>query len=243
MTTPDRDTALDSLSDARERAGNVRNEWHKYLDACHDELSLLHTRYDSHIDRLSNEGDDLYERMGDAFSRSKDYYSSGDHDGAGEWSARGRELKAELAAVNDEKNSLIAELKQAQAKFNDARDEYRVAKSAHEHAQEAFDERLAEVRLKRAVKRDARARRKAAKAPTLVNETERDAIRKATRTFQCEDDDVRVVFERDFDHDLQTWVASIYVYHRTPEIDKHVHALFREDNGAELMCEYHDDHA
>jgi hypothetical protein len=239
--TPHRDTELDSLAEARQQAADLRSEWKTYLDACHDELSALHARYDSRVDLLGSEGDSLYEQMGDAFTRSKDCYSSGDHDGAGEWSTRGRDLKTQLASVNDEKNTLIAEMKQAQAKFNDARDNYRIAKSAHEDAQDAFDERLAEVRLQQDAKGNARARRKAAKVPTFVTEAERKAVRKATRTLQLEDDDVRIVFERDYDQDLQTWVASIYVYHRAPEIRKHVHALFREDNGAELMCEYHDD--
>lgn len=238
---PHKDTELDALGDAREQARTVRTEWKEYLDSCHERLSALRHENDSRIDGLSREGDDLYNQMVDSATRSTECYGGGDHRGAGEWSARGKALKARLATVNDEKNGLIAQMKEARAKFNDARDNYRNVKAAHEAAQLAFDDRLAEVKRQKAAKDEARTRRMAAKKPSLVSEAERKAVKKATKTFQFVDDDVRVVFERDFDQDLQTWIASVYVFHRSLEIRGHVHALFREDNGDELMCEYHDD--
>jgi chromosome segregation ATPase len=180
---PHKDTELDVLGDAREQARNVRTEWKEYLDSCHERLSALHDENDSRIDGLSREGDELYNQMVDSVTRSTECYGSGDHRGAREWSARGKALKARLAAVNDEKNGLIAQIKEARAKFNDARENYRNVKAAHEAAQRAFDDRLAEVRRKRAAKAEARARRMTAKVPDLVSEAERKAIKKHRKRF------------------------------------------------------------
>lgn len=239
--TPHRDTELDALSDARQLAADRRTEWKEYLDSCHEHLSALHEQHDSRIDWLSSEGDDLHGQMVDAVTRSKECYESGDHGGAGEWSAQGKALKARLTAVNDEKNGLIAQMKEAQVKFNDARDDYRDAKAAHEAAQRAFDDRLTEVKRKKSAKDGARARRRAAKTLSSVGSDERDEVKRASEAIQFEDDDVRVTIEEGFDADYQTWVNSIYIFHRDPSIREHVHAIFRTDTGEELLCERHDD--
>lgn len=239
--TPHKDTELDALGDTRQQAADRRTEWKDYLDTCREHLSALHEQNDPRIAWLSQEGDSLYNQMVDAVTRSKDCYSNGDHGGAGEWSIRGKELKAQLTAVNDEKNGLIAQMKEAQAKFNDARDNYRNAKAAHEAAQRAFDDRLSEVRRQRTAKAEARARRLEAKIPALVTDAERKAVKKASETLQFLADDLRVVFKEEFDDDYQTWVNSIYVYHHDLAIHEHVHAIFRVDTGEELMCEYHAD--
>jgi hypothetical protein len=133
-------------------------------------------------------------------------------------------------------------MKDAQAKFAETRDNYREAKALHEAAQRAFDERLDTVRRQKAAKAEARARRSAAKKPDMADESIRATIEKVSEEYeQFRDDEIRVTVQQGFDRDYQTNVVNIYIYHRDPSIHEHVHAIFREDTGEELMCEYHPD--
>jgi hypothetical protein len=101
-----KDTELDALAAARDRASEVRTEWKVHLDGWYEHLSSLRSENDPRIDSLGREGDDLYQRMVDAVTRSKECYASGDHGGAGACSAEAKALKAQLAEVNGEKNGL-----------------------------------------------------------------------------------------------------------------------------------------
>lgn len=237
-----KDTELDALGERRNQTRTTRDHAKGLHDEWFEYARSLHGQHDARVAWLENEGDALYGRMGDAFHRSKECYASGDHGGAGYWSVQGKTMKAQLSEINGEKTCLISELKEADRNFEQARACYLEAKATHDAAQRAFNERLETVRRQKAAKAAARARRLAAKKPSIADEAIQAEIEKARKKFsQFRDTEIRVTVQQGFDSDYQTSVINVYIYHRDPAIGEHVHAIFREDTGEELMCEYHTD--
>ena len=230
-----------ALAEASEKAQRSLEKRKAQLDRAADRLNVRRGKHDARIDQLARKGDKLHRQMGDAFARSQECYGLGEHEGAGDWSQQGMALEARLDEINGKKNKRIAKLKTAQAKLDKARDNYRNAKEAHEAAQRAFSERLGIVNQQERQRDEARSRRRAAKAPDPANEVVRAAITSSKRFVQFADDDIRVSVQQDYDGALEASVINIYIFHRDPAIGEHVHAIFRDDTGEELMCEYHPD--
>lgn len=238
------DTELPVLAKARDRACNLREEWRLYLNDCYEQLTSLSAEHDSRIDLLSSDGDDLYGRMGDAFSRSKECYSDGDHPGAGEWSAQGRALQTQLSEVNSEKNALISVMKAAHEKFSSAQENHRLAKAQYDTAQASFSSRLEYVGRLERERAEARAQRRAAEAQFQrlgdTKEFKEAVIRKANSELHFRDEDIKIDVNLGYDRDFKTYVTDFLIYHLDESITKHVHAVF-DLEGNELLCEYHDD--
>jgi len=230
-----------ALAQARDKAQCTLEKRKARLVNAVERLDSRRGKHDARIDQLARKGDKLHRQMGDAFARSQECYELDDHEGAADWSQQGRALEARLNEINGKKNKRIAKLKTAQAKLDKARDKYRSAQATYEAAQRAFNERLGYVKLQERQREEARSRRRAAKAPDPANEAVRAAIEGSKRFVQFADDDIRVSVQQDYDGAFEASVINIYIFHRDPAVGEHVHAIFREDTGEELMCEYHPD--
>lgn len=236
-----KDTELLALTEACAKAQRTLDKRKARLDSAGERLSSRRAKHDGRVDQLARKGDELHRKMGDAFARSQECYSLGDHGGAGYWSQQGKALQARLDAINQKKNKRITKLKAAQAKFDKARAKYRLAMVAREAAQRAFNERACYVIQQARQREEARSRRRVAKSPDPSSEAVRAAIAGSKRFVQFSDDDIRVSVQQGYDGALETGVINVFIDHRDPAIRQHVHAIFREDTGEELMCEYHPD--
>lgn len=235
------DTELVALAETCEKAQRTLEKHKTRLDDAVERLDSRRRKHDPRIDRLARKGNKLHRQMGDAFARSQECYRLEDHEGAGDWSQQGKALEAQLDEINGKKNKRIAKLKTAQAKLDKARGGYLSAKAAHEAAQRAFNERRGYVKQQERQREEARSRRRAAKVADPANEAVRAAIEGSKRFVQFLDDDIRVSVQQGYDGAFETSVINVFIDHRNPAIREHVHAIFREDTGEELMCEYHPD--
>jgi hypothetical protein len=154
MTNLNKDYELDRLKDEQERTfRNKQQAWDKQNNAW-ETLNSLRARSGPRIDYLNAEQKRLYESMVEYFERSKYAFSSGDHDGAKSYSAQGKECKARLPEVVEERRRLVAELRATGDVQKEAVAEFRLAKEEFTKASLNFKARLEVVKSQNQRKRD-----------------------------------------------------------------------------------------
>lgn len=143
-----RSSARDEMKREYERMQAERSR----NDAVWDEYKRIRDSNNGRIDALTQQADDLYQRMVGCFERASDAYNYGDKSSAPGYAAEGRQYQALLKSVNGEKSRLCNEVKSAKAYaesfsgkadstlFHNAKIQFETAKREHETAESAFKE-------------------------------------------------------------------------------------------------------
>ena len=143
-----RSSARDEMNREYERMQFERS----HNDAVWDEYKRIRDNNNRRIDALTQQADDLYQRMVSCFERASDAYNYGDKSSAPGYAAEGRQYQALLKSANEEKSRLCNEVKSAKAYaesfsgkidstlFQNAKTKFETAKREHEIAESAFKE-------------------------------------------------------------------------------------------------------
>ncbi len=131
---------LKSLAEERQRLWLIKTEAKEGHDRSWEYIKVLQSRYGPRIDSLNAEHDRTYRDMRQAYDRASNAYESGDHTGASSYSSEGRSLKARLPGLVEERRTLVAELKEAQAKHEGWRAYLKACNEAFYAAKQRYDE-------------------------------------------------------------------------------------------------------
>jgi hypothetical protein len=133
----------------------ISGEWEaqkyakKQMDDAWNELQRLQDRNGPQIKSLKEQHDRMYEEMGAAFRDASNAFSSGDHEDAKRYSARGREIQAEMRELPPRRRRLIDEIEPARKRWSAARDVYLDKKHVFRLAKERFDDRKRQLSTER----------------------------------------------------------------------------------------------
>lgn len=140
-----RSSAREEMNREYERMQSERSR----NDAVWDEYKRIRDSNNGRIDALTQQADDLYQRMVSCFERASDAYNYGDKSSAPGYAAEGRQYQALLKSANAEKSRLCNEVKSAKAHaesfsgktdstpFHNAKAQFETAKREHEIAESA----------------------------------------------------------------------------------------------------------
>ncbi len=121
-------------------------------DAVWNDYKKIRDSNNKRIDDLTQQADDLYQKMVSSFERASDEYNNGDKSLASKYAAEGREYQSLLKSANAEKSKLCNEVKSARehaesfsdridsSAFRSAKTQFEAAKKEHEIAESAFKE-------------------------------------------------------------------------------------------------------
>lgn len=158
----EKDRLYEISQNAWQRRSSARDEMNREYEHMQSERSRNDAIWDNYkkirdsnnwrIDDLTQQADDLYQRMVSSFEQASDAYNYGDKSLAPEYAAEGRQYQALLKSVNAEKSRLCNEVKSARehaesfsdridsSAFRSAKAQFEAAKREHEIAELAFKE-------------------------------------------------------------------------------------------------------
>lgn len=174
---PSQDFELQVRKDRRDHAHRALEDARRELESAKSNREYVQSAYGPKYEYLKGAIPDHKENMKQAFQEASSAWDSGDKSGAKDWSDRGKELKAELRGMYDEKEDALTHLKEAGEQFRQALTTFHERKAEFEAARDAVNERYTELkeenerrRLEREAERQRREQERASRAFGTGNE-------------------------------------------------------------------------